>query len=94
MKSGNVGKKSYLCSGNYIKLMTMTAIIERTPRTVTVRMSTRQWNRLQQMEQALRQPKSSNAKHHYRHEALCGMFKSDATQTELIEEYLTEKYGL
>lgn len=74
--------------------MTMTAIIERTPRTVTVRMSTRQWNRLQQMEQALRQPKSSNAKRHYRHEALCGMFKSDATQTELIEEYLTEKYGL
>jgi pheromone shutdown protein TraB len=30
----------------------MTAIIERTPRTVTVRMSTRRWNRLQQMEQA------------------------------------------
>jgi len=32
--------------------MIMTAIIERTPRTVTVRMSTRRWNRLQQMEQA------------------------------------------
>jgi hypothetical protein len=30
----------------------MDAIIERTPRTVTVRMSTRRWNRLQQMEQA------------------------------------------
>ena len=30
----------------------MTAIIERTLRTVTVRMSTRRWNRLQQMEQA------------------------------------------
>ena len=30
----------------------MEAIIERTPRTVTVRMSTRRWNRLQQMEQA------------------------------------------
>jgi len=30
----------------------MTAIVERTPRTVTVRMSTRRWNRLQQMEQA------------------------------------------
>ena len=30
----------------------MEAIIERTPRTVTVRMSTRCWSRLQQMEQA------------------------------------------
>ena len=30
----------------------MEAIIERTPRTVTVRMSTRRWNRLQQMEHA------------------------------------------
>ena len=30
----------------------MEAIIERTPRTVTVRRSTRRWNRLQQMEQA------------------------------------------
>ena len=30
----------------------MESIIERTPRTVTVRMSTRRWNRLQQMEQA------------------------------------------
>lgn len=30
----------------------MTAIIERTPRTVTVRMSTRRWDRLQQMEKA------------------------------------------
>lgn len=30
----------------------MEAIINKTPRTVTVRMSTRRWNRLQQMEQA------------------------------------------
>ena len=30
----------------------MESIIERTPRTVTVRMSTRRWSRLQQMEQA------------------------------------------
>ena len=29
-----------------------------------------------------------------RHEALCGMFKSDATEAELVEEYLTEKYNL
>jgi 16S rRNA U1498 N3-methylase RsmE len=30
----------------------MEAIIERTPKTVTVRMSTRRWDRLQKMEQA------------------------------------------
>lgn len=30
----------------------------------------------------------------YRHEALCGIFNSDATQEELIEEYLQEKYDL
>ena len=30
----------------------MEAIIERTPRTVTVRMSTRRWNRMLQLEQA------------------------------------------
>ncbi len=30
----------------------MESIIERTPRTVTVRMSIRRWSRLQQMEQA------------------------------------------
>ena len=29
----------------------MAAIIDRTPRTVTVRMSTRRWNRLLQLEQ-------------------------------------------
>ena len=57
-------------------------------------MSTRRWNRFLQMEQDLRQSKGSNAKRHYRHESLCGMFKSDATETELVEEYLTEKYNL
>lgn len=30
----------------------MEAIIERTPRTITVRMSTRRWNRIQKLEQA------------------------------------------
>lgn len=76
----------------------MTAIVERTPRTVTVRMSTRRWNKLQQMEQALQRKEQAKphkeGKRHHRHEALCGMFKSDATETSLIEEYLTEKYNL
>ena len=60
--------------------------------TITSKILRHEW--LQQMEQALQQPKGSNAKHHYRHEALCGMFKSDATEAELVEEYLTEKYNL
>ena len=37
---------------------------------------------------------SAKAKHHYRHEALCGIFNSEATQEELLEEYLQEKYDL
>lgn len=31
---------------------------------------------------------SAKPKHHYRHEALCGIFNTDATQEELIEDYL------
>lgn len=37
---------------------------------------------------------SAKPKHHYRHEALCGILNSDASQEELIEEYLQEKYDL
>ena len=33
-------------------------------------------------------------KQHYRHEALCGIFKSEATEEQLVEEYLKEKYNL
>lgn len=31
-------------------------------------------------------------KKHYQHEALCGIFDSKATQDELIEEYLQDKF--
>ena len=76
----------------------MAAIIERTPHTVTVRMSTSRWNRLQQLEKDMKlqekQQKEKKTKPKYRHEALCGMFKSDATQTELIEQYISEKYDI
>ena len=37
---------------------------------------------------------SARPKRHYRHESLCGVFNSDATQEELLEEYLQEKYSL
>lgn len=31
---------------------------------------------------------------HYRHESLCGIFNSGASEEELIENYLQEKYQL
>lgn len=37
---------------------------------------------------------SAKTKRHYRHESLCGVFHTDATQEELLEEYLQEKYNL
>ena len=37
---------------------------------------------------------SAKPKRRYRHEALCGILKSDATQEELLEEYLQEKYNV
>lgn len=33
-------------------------------------------------------------KQHYRHEALCGIFNSDATEEQLVEDYQQEKYNL
>ena len=38
-------------------------------------------------------PKTKRKKH-YRHETLCGIFNSDATEEQLVEEYLQEKYNL
>jgi hypothetical protein len=37
---------------------------------------------------------SAKPKRRYRHEALCGIFNSDATQEKLLEEYLQEKYNV
>ena len=34
------------------------------------------------------------SKRHYNHEALCGVFSSGATEEELLEDYLQEKYQL
>lgn len=31
---------------------------------------------------------------HYAHDAICGIMKTDKTDTELIEEYLKEKYQI
>lgn len=37
---------------------------------------------------------AAKAKRRYRHEALCGIFNSDATEEQLVEDYLQEKYKL
>lgn len=37
---------------------------------------------------------AKKGKRHYRHEALCGVFSSGATEEELLEGYLQEKYQL
>ena len=42
------------------------------------------------IDTSLAAPKSK--KRQYRHEALCGVFKSNAEEESLIEEYLSEKY--
>ena len=39
------------------------------------------------------QKPAKKGKHHYRHEALCGVFSSGATEEELLEDYL-QKYQL
>lgn len=44
-------------------------------------------------EQLIAQAKPSKKARH-RHEALCGIFSSDASQEELIEDYLKDKYQL
>lgn len=31
---------------------------------------------------------------HYKHESLCGIFKSKQTEDDLVEEYLKDKYEL
>ena len=83
------------CKANtFIAEEIMTTIIERTPGRVVVSMSTRRWNRLQKLEKDFKKSEDAKQDKRYRHEALCGMFKSDSSQTELMEDYLREKYRL
>ena len=69
----------------------MAAVVERTPRRITVSISPLRWQRILQLEKADRQARAMNHTH-YRHEALCGIFRTDATERELVEDYLSEKY--
>ena len=45
-------------------------------------------------QQLIAAARPAKAKRRYRHEALCGIFNSDATEDQLIEDYLQEKYNL
>jgi len=37
---------------------------------------------------------AAKSKRRYRHEALCGVFSSGATEEELLEDYLQEKFQI
>lgn len=71
----------------------MATVVERTPRRITVSLSPLRWKRIQQLERADKLSKAAK-RTHYRHEALCGIFRNDATERALVEEYLGEKYRI
>ena len=72
----------------------MTTIIERTPQRITVSMSMARWKRILKLEQAQGMPRVAKSKRHHRHETLCGIFNSGATEQELVQDYLIDKYHL
>lgn len=72
----------------------MATILERTPRRITISMSPRRWEKLQLLEEKYGKNAVKSEKHSYKHESLCGMFHSDISQTELIEEYIKEKFHI
>ena len=46
-------------------------------------------------EQLIAQAKPARqSKRQHRHEALCGIFSTEATKDELVEDYLKDKYQL
>jgi hypothetical protein len=45
-------------------------------------------------EQLIAQAKTAKKSKQYRHEALCGIFSTEASKDELIEDYLKDKYQL
>ena len=72
----------------------MATIVERTPRRITISMSPSRWKKLQFLEEKFGKSAVKSEKHSYKHESLCGMFNSNMTQTELIEEYLKDKFHI
>ena len=96
-KETRIGKKSYLCTVNSIKRKKMEArtinVSVRIPKSYRVDLLQQQLTAYaQQLIDAAKPAKK--AKRQYRHEALCGIFSSGASEEELIEEYLKNKYEL
>ncbi len=72
-------------------------------RTINVRVSVPRSYRLDLLERQLTsyaehliaQAKlARKSKRQHRHEALCGIFRSGASEEELVEDYMKEKYSL
>lgn len=45
-------------------------------------------------KQLIASAKQSKSRRHYRHESLCGIFDSGASEEQLVEGYMQEKYNL
>jgi hypothetical protein len=45
-------------------------------------------------QQLIASVKKNRRKHNYRHESLCGIFDSGATEEQLLDGYMQEKYNL
>ena len=63
------------------------------PRSYRIDLLERQLTSYAEQLIALAKP-TKKGKRQYRHEALCGIFSSGATEEELVEDYLKDKYQL
>ena len=91
-------KKLYLCSRKDKKIedMETTTTIKvpvNVPKYYSIDLLKEQLTAYAQQLIAAAKP-TAKAKRPYRHEALCGIFNSEATEDQLIEDYLQEKYKL
>ena len=59
-------------------------------RTITVSVNVPKSYRIDLLQKQL----TVYGKQPYRHEALCGIFNSDRTEEQILEDYLQEKYNL
>ena len=93
-----MGKLLYICSVIFktTKIMDATTTIKvpvNVPKSYSIDLLREQLAAYAKQLIASAKP-AAKAKRRYRHEALCGIFNSDATEDQLIEDYLQEKYKL
>ena len=63
-------------------------------RTINVHVNVPRSYRIDLLEQLIAQTKPTKKGKQHRHEALCGIFSTEATKDELVEDYLKDKYQL